>query len=119
MNDELQPSGVKQKSEQQPPLALVGWTHLDMPNGIDLRVECARSRIALDNDMIEQQDIVMTRNQALLLARYLLKVTGQTLQEDPKPTFWVRVKQSLAFSRSPARPPARPAARGASRRWAS
>lgn len=111
MNDELQPTGVKQKSEQQPPLALVGWTHLDMPNGIDLRVECARSRIALDNDLIEQQDIVMTRNQALLLARYLLKVTGQTLQEEAKPTFWARVKQTLT--------PGRPTARRVPRRWAS
>ena len=36
MNDELQPTGVKRNSDQQPPLALVGWTHLDMPNGIDL-----------------------------------------------------------------------------------
>lgn len=104
MNDELQPTGVKQKSEQQQPLALVGWTHWDMPNGIDLRVECARSQIALDNDMIEQQDIVMTRNQALLLARYLLKVTGQTLQEETKPPFWVRLKQTLTPARSPVRP---------------
>lgn len=111
MNDELQPIGMKQKSDQAPPLALVGWTHLDMPNGIDLRVECARSRIALDNDMIEQQDIVMTRNQALLLARYLLKVTGQTLQEEAKPTFWARVKHALI--------PARPPARRAPRHWAS
>lgn len=103
MNDELQPVGVKQKYEQQPPLALVGWTHLDMPNGIDLRVECARSRIALDNDMIEQQDIVMTRNQALLLARYLLKVTGQTLPEEARPTFWARVKSALTPSRAPVR----------------
>lgn len=111
MNDELQPTGVKRKSELQPPLALIGWTHLDMPNGIDLRVECARSRIALDNDLIEQQDIVMTRNQALLLARYLLKVTGQTLPEQARPTFWARVKSALTPARSPVR--------RAPRRWAS
>lgn len=106
MNDELQPSAAKQKSADQTPTALVGWTHLDMPNGIDLRIECARSRIALDNDLIEQRDIVMTRNQALLLARYLLKVTGQTLPEEPRPTFWARLRGSLAGNRSPARRPA-------------
>ncbi len=111
MNDELQPTGVKQKSDQAPPLALVGWTHLDMPNGIDLRVECARSRIALDNDLIEQQDIVMTRNQALLLARYLLKVTGQTLPEEARPTFWARVKSALTPAKAPVR--------GTPRHWAS
>jgi hypothetical protein len=100
MNDELQATGAKQKSNAHLPLALVGWTHLDMPNGIDLRMEFARSRIALDNDMIEQQDVVMTHNQALLLARYLLKVTGQTLPEEAKPTVWARVRAALNPSKS-------------------
>lgn len=103
MNDELQPPVVRRNSGEQPPIALVGWTHLDMPNGIDLRIECARSRIALENDAIEHRDIVMTRNQALLLARYLLKVTGQTLPEEPKPTFWARLRAALAGTRSPER----------------
>lgn len=111
MNDELQPVGTERKSAVHPPLALVGWTHLDMPNGIDLRMEFARSRIALDNDMIEQQDIVMTHNQALLLARYLLKVTGQTLPEAARPTVWARVRAALIPSRS--------IDRRAPRRWVS
>lgn len=111
MNDELQPVGVQRKLEAHQPLALVGWTHLDMPNGIDLRMEFARSRIALDNHMIEQQDVVMTRNQALLLARYLLMVTGQTLPEEAKPTVWSRVKAALIWSKTPGR--------RAPRRWAS
>lgn len=102
MNDELQPSGNPLKSGQLQPLALVGWTHLDMPNGIDLRMECVRSKIALDNDLVEQRDIVMTRNQALLLARYLLKVTGQTLPEQTRPTLWSRVKSAMVPARSPA-----------------
>ncbi|WP_052130107.1 hypothetical protein [Sphingomonas sp. 35-24ZXX] len=92
MNDELQPSGAKQKSGELPPIALIGWTHRELPNGIDLRIECARSRIALENDVIEHRDIVMTRNQALLLARYLLKVTGQSLPIEAKPTLWSKVK---------------------------
>lgn len=111
MNDELQPTGVKQKSELQQPLALIGWTHLDMPNGIDLRIECARSRIALENDLIEQQHIVMTRNQALLLARYLLKVTGQTLPEQARPGLWTRIRSALI--------PSRASVGRAPRRWAS
>jgi len=100
MNDELQPIGGKRKTEPQPPLALVGWTHRDMPNGIDLRVECARSKIALDNDLIEACDIIMTRNQALLLARYLLKVTGQTLPEEARPGFWSKLRSAFIPSRS-------------------
>jgi hypothetical protein len=111
MNDELQPVGAKRKSDAQMPLALVGWTHIEMPNGIDLRMEFARSRLALDNDMIEQQDVVMTRNQALLLARYLLKVTGQTLPEEAKPGVWARMKAALS--------PHRPSDRRPPRGWAS
>lgn len=107
MNDELQPSAAKQKSGDMTPRALVGWTHLDMPNGIDLRIECARSRIALDNQVIEQRDIVMTRNQALLLARYLLKVTGQTLPEEPRPSLWARLRGSFGGQRGPTRRAAR------------
>lgn len=106
MYDELQPSAVSRKSGDDMPTALVGWTHLDMPNGIDLRLECARSRIALENDLIEQRDIVMTRNQALLLARYLLKVTGQTLPEEPPPGLWARLRSSFTGNRTPARRPA-------------
>jgi hypothetical protein len=107
MNDELQPSAVERKYLDSAPKALVGWTHVDMPNGIDLRIECARSRIALENDVIEQRDIVMTRNQALLLARYLLKVTGQTLPEEPRPTFWARLRSAFGGSRAPVRRQAR------------
>jgi hypothetical protein len=107
MKDEFQPTGNPQKIESETPRALVGWTHLDMPGGIDLRMECARSRFALENDMIEQRDIVMTRNQALLLARYLLKVTGQTLPEEAPPTMWSRVKTAVKPSRGQAPTPRR------------
>lgn len=107
MKDELQPADKQRKSDAQTPLALVGWTHRDIPNGIDLRVECARSRIALDNDVIEQREIVMTNNQALLLARYLLKVTGQTLAEEARPTFWSRLRLAVMPARSQPRRAAR------------
>jgi hypothetical protein len=107
MKDELQPLGIARKMEDDMPLALVGWTHLEMPNGLDLRMECARSRIALENDIIEQRHIVMTRNQALLLARYLLKVTGQSLPEEAKPTLWSKVKQAIGPAKQPPRRPSR------------
>lgn len=106
MKDEFQTVGYQPKIDADAPRALVGWTHVDMPNGIDLRMECARSRFALDNNLIEQRDIVMTRNQALLLARYLLKVTGQTLQEDVPPTMWSRLKTAVRATRTKA--PVRP-----------
>lgn len=95
MKDEFQPVGNQREIDSEAPCALVGWTHLDMPNGIDLRMEFARSRFALENRLIEQRDIVMTRNQALLLARYLLKVTGQSLAEEAPPTIWSRLKSAL------------------------
>lgn len=103
MNDELKPSGARQEPGEQLPLALVGWTHVDLPNGIDLKIECARSRIALDNDLIEHREIVMTRNQALLLARYLLKVTGHTLPSEARPGLWTKMRSALGTSGASAR----------------
>ncbi|CAN5255471.1 hypothetical protein BH10PSE12_BH10PSE12_05230 [soil metagenome] len=72
--------------------ALVGWTHATLPHGIDLRVQCAVSSAALENQEIEVQHLLMTRNQALLLAKYLLDITGQTLPSKQRPSllgrFW-------------------------------
>ncbi|MBB5685770.1 hypothetical protein [Sphingobium boeckii] len=65
--------------------ALVGWTHNAMPNGIHLRIQSTRSNIALENDQLVSHDLVMTRNQALLLAQYLLDVTGQGIPKPRRP----------------------------------
>lgn len=65
--------------DQQRLQALVGWTHTALPNGIDLRIQCASSSVALENEQVEVQHVLMTRNQALLLARYLLEITDQSL----------------------------------------
>lgn len=70
--------------------ALVGWTHAALPNGIDLRVQCAPSSRALENEEIEVQHLLMTRNQALLLARYLLEITNQTLPPRRRRPFFGR-----------------------------
>jgi len=67
--------------------ALVGWTHAPLPNGIDLRIQCARSTVALENEQVEVQHVLMTRNQALLLARYLLDITGQSLPQTRRRSF--------------------------------
>lgn len=76
--------------------ALVGWTHAILPSGVDLRVQCAPSTRALANDQIETQHLLMTRNQALLLAKYLLEVTDQTLPPKRRPSllgrFWHRAR---------------------------
>ena len=73
--------------------AVVGWTHRDLPLGIDLCVESAHSKVALENDRIARDHFVLTRNQALLLARYLLHATGQEIGDSaPRrgPKRWFR-----------------------------
>lgn len=72
------------------PRALVGWRHRDLAHGIELELQSAHSRIGLENDQIASTHILMTRNQALLLARYLLGVTGQTLAPEPARGSWWR-----------------------------
>ncbi|VVT13185.1 conserved hypothetical protein [Sphingomonas sp. EC-HK361] len=61
--------------------AVVGWTHNDLPRGIDLCIESAASQAGLENDRIARDHFALTHNQALLLARYLLQSTGQRLEE--------------------------------------
>jgi hypothetical protein len=70
--------------------ALVGWTHAALPHGVDLRIQCTASTVALEHQQVETQHLLMTRNQALLLAKYLLDVTGQTLPSRHRPSFFGR-----------------------------
>ena len=70
---------------------IVGWTHNDMGNSIDLRIQSAHSKQALDNNEIDSHHFLMTHNQALLLAKYLLDATGQTLPERTPPSLWRRI----------------------------
>lgn len=67
---------------------LVGWTHTPCGNGVNLRLQSATSPAALRSGEIESNYVLMTRNQALLLARYLLDVTGQTLDMPERPHGW-------------------------------
>ena len=76
-----QPMRVELEAERAPETygVLVGWRHSPCGDGINLKVQSAVSRIALSEGRIDAHHLLMTRNQALLLARYLLEATEQTL----------------------------------------
>jgi hypothetical protein len=57
---------------------LVGWTHGRFDGRIDLRLQTAHSSGALAKGEIDNCHIVMTPNQATLLANYLFTITNQT-----------------------------------------
>ena len=65
------------------PQAVVGWVHHPLPHGIELQVQTASSTFALDNDQVATTRLVLSRNQALLLASYLLNVTGHSPGDVP------------------------------------
>lgn len=67
---------------------LVGWTHSPCGSGVNLKLQSARSKAALSNGEIDANHLLMTRNQALLLARYLLSATGQELDMPERPHGW-------------------------------
>lgn len=67
---------------------LVGWSHSPCGSGINLRVQSAQSQNALQAGRIDAHHLLMTRNQALLMARYLLDTTGQTLDMPEKAHGW-------------------------------
>lgn len=58
---------------------LVGWTHAPCGTGISVKVQSAASRADLNQGRIDSHHLLMTRNQALIFARYLLEATGQEL----------------------------------------
>ena len=82
------PDRIPDRSE---PAAVVGWTHRELGENIELRVQSSRSLTALENGRIETARLCMTRNQALLLARYLLDATGQTVAP-PRAGWWDRLR---------------------------
>ena len=67
---------------------LVGWSHRDGPHGISLAMQSARSQVAWAAREIDRRHYLLTRNQALLLARYLLEATGQELEMPGKAHGW-------------------------------
>lgn len=69
---------------------VVGWTHHGLGSSIDLRIQSTVSQQALDENRIDSHHFLMTHNQALLLAKYLLDATGQKLPLPVKPSLWRR-----------------------------
>jgi hypothetical protein len=67
---------------------VVGWTHNGLGSTIDLRIQSAVSRQALDEKNVDSHHFLMTHNQALLLAKYLLDATGQTLPPKARMPLW-------------------------------
>lgn len=63
---------------------LVGWSHTQFNRGIDLRVQSAAQATDAQGQ-IDSRHLLMTNNQALILAKYLLDVTGQELPERKRP----------------------------------
>jgi hypothetical protein len=70
---------------------VVGWTHHDLGSSIDLRIQSTVSQQALDENRVDSHHFLMTHNQALLLAKFLLDATGQTLPQKGKLPIWRRV----------------------------
>ena len=57
---------------------IVGWAHTPFSRGIQLRLQSRRAE-GPSAQTVELQRFLMTRNQALILARYLLDATDQRL----------------------------------------
>ena len=70
---------------------IVGWVHHPVGNGIDLALQSAVSAEALARDEVNTHHFLMTRNQALLVANYLLDATGQTLPRRRRPSLLRRL----------------------------
>lgn len=82
------PPHPDRKVGQEELTVVVGWTHRDFLSGIELKLQSSRSQVALENGQVETARLCMTRNQALLLARYLLDATGQDLPEKRRASLW-------------------------------
>lgn len=77
---------------------LVGWSHTPCGVGINLKVQSAVSQSDLREGKIDAHNFLMTRNQALLLARYLLDSTDQSIEPLERPRGW-RALWSRAWRR--------------------
>ena len=57
---------------------LVGWTHSEFASRIDLRLQTVQAAGRHARSDLDTFHIVMSREQATLLANYLFTLTGQT-----------------------------------------
>lgn len=64
----------------EPFRVIVGWSHAPFSRGLQLKLQSRRAEGDAAGE-VEDHRFLMTRNQALILARYLLEASGQTLPE--------------------------------------
>lgn len=64
--------------------ALVGWTHEDLGDRVMVCMQSQRSRADDDVDTVQY---LMTKNQAVVLANYLFKISGR-LPAPPRKKRW-------------------------------
>ena len=57
---------------------LVGWAHRSINNRLDLTLQCIESTRRAERHEPDDHHIVMTPQQAAVLANYLYKISGQT-----------------------------------------
>ncbi|WP_062342679.1 hypothetical protein [Novosphingobium sp. CCH12-A3] len=69
---------------------VVGWKHRAFARNIHLTVQSSKSPRPTP-EAIDTHHLLMTRNQALLLANYLMRVTGQQLPPRQRRTLWQRL----------------------------
>ncbi|MFM5948917.1 MAG: hypothetical protein ACKOPM_06770 [Novosphingobium sp.] len=63
---------------------LVGWAHHAFNDKLDLTLQCVQSSRLKDRREIDDHHIVMTPQQAAVLANYLYQISGQTPPEPRK-----------------------------------
>lgn len=70
---------------------LIGWAHNVFSGRIGLRLQSTRSLRGGAPAGVHQHHLIMTRNQATLLAQYLLGVTGQEAMKPRRRSLWSRL----------------------------
>lgn len=66
---------------------VIGWKHHAFARNIHL-TEQSTSRTRPQPDTVDTHHLLMTRNQAMLLANYLMRATGQELPVKPRRSLW-------------------------------
>lgn len=66
------------KAEHESYGVLVGWSHHAFQDKLDLRLQLVQSTRKLEREEVDTQHVVLTREQAAVLANYLYKVSGHT-----------------------------------------
>lgn len=74
--------------------ALVGWSHHEDGDRILLRLESAQSSTALTEKNLDLSRLLMTKQQALVLGHYLMRISGGAAQSSQR-GWWRKLRDSL------------------------